>query len=77
MMSLLYHQSIINNFLNEQHITFLSTRTHDAIAERQVKTIKDMIHKRIENSENQHWEDHIGYALLTYNHKKWLIDLQV
>ena len=56
-------------FFNEQHITFLSTRTHAAMAERQIKTIKDMLHKRIENSEDKDWEDHMGYALLTYNHK--------
>ena len=36
-------------FFNEQHIRFLATRTHAAIAERQIKTIKDMLHKRIEN----------------------------
>ena len=69
MMSLLYHQSILNNFFNEQHIRFLSTRTHAAFAERQIKTIKDMLHKRIENSEDKDWEDHTGYALLAYNHK--------
>ena len=56
-------------FFNEQNIRFLSTRTHAAIAERQIKTIKDMLHKRIENSEDNDWEDHIGYVLLTYNHK--------
>ena len=28
-----------------------------------------MIHKRINNSENDQWTDHIGYVLLTYNHK--------
>ena len=28
-----------------------------------------MCHKRIENSEDKDWEDHIGYVLLTYNHK--------
>ena len=68
-MSLLYHQSIPNNFFNEQHIRFLTTRTHAGVAERQIRTIKDMLHKRMENSESQDWEDHIGYALLAYNHK--------
>ena len=28
-----------------------------------------MLHKRIENSEDKDWGDHIGYVLLTYNHK--------
>ena len=28
-----------------------------------------MLHKRMENSEDQDWSDHIGYVLLAYNHK--------
>ena len=51
-------------FFNEQHITFLSTRTHAATAERPIKTIKDMLHKGIENSDNQDWENHIGLSLI-------------
>jgi hypothetical protein len=56
-------------FFKENNITFLITRTHAAFAERQIRTIKDMIHKRMKNSENDQWTDHIGYVLLTYNHK--------
>ena len=68
-------------FSNEQHIRFITTRTHAGVAERQIRTIKDMLHKRMENSEDQdwterkrsptapQWNDHIGYALLAYNHK--------
>ena len=39
------------------------------VAERQVRAIKDMLHKRMENSEDQDWVDHIGYVLLAYSHK--------
>ena len=28
-----------------------------------------MLYKRIDNSEDKDWTDHIGYVLLTYNHK--------
>ena len=28
-----------------------------------------MIRKRMNNAENDQWTDHIGYVLLTYNHK--------
>ena len=56
-------------FVNEQHIRFITTRTHAGVAERQIRTIKDMLHKRMENSEDEDWVDHIGYVLLAYNHK--------
>ena len=70
-------------FFNEQHIRFITTRTHAGVAERQIRTIKDMLHKRMENSDvhgvrharlgytqaGQDWVDHIGYVLLAYNHK--------
>ena len=54
---------------NEQHIRFITTRTHAGVAERQIRTIKDMLHKRMENSDDKDWVDHIGYVLLAYNHK--------
>ena len=56
-------------FFNEQHIRFITTRTHAGVAERQIRTIKDMLHKRMENSEDQDWVDHIGYVLLAYSHQ--------
>ena len=40
-------------FFNEQPIRFIATRTHAGVAERQIRTIKDMLHKRMENSEDQ------------------------
>ena len=51
------------------NITFFKTRTHAAFAERQIRTIKDMIHKRMKVSAGDQWTDHIGYVLLTYTHK--------
>ena len=56
-------------FFKENNITFLITRTHAAFAERQIRTIRDMLHKRMRNSDDKQWSDHIGYVLLTYNHK--------
>ena len=37
--------------------------------ERQIRSIRDMLHKRMKNSDDDQWSDHIGYVLLTYNHK--------
>ena len=56
-------------FFQENNIRFLTTRTHAAFAERQIRTIKDMLRKRLNQSEDDQWTDHIGYVLLTYNHK--------
>ena len=56
-------------FFAEQGIRFLITRSHAGVAERQIRTIKDMLCKRMEHSEDKDWADHIGYVLLTYNHK--------
>ena len=44
-------------------------RTHAAFVERQIRTIKHMLHKRLKNSDNDQWTEHIGYVLLTYNRK--------
>ena len=67
-LSPLYHQRIPNIFGEEQHIRFLTRRTHTAVAERQTRTSKNMLHKGMENSEDQDWTEHIGYVLLAYNH---------
>ena len=56
-------------FFKEKNIRFLTTRTHAGVAERQIRTIKDMLYKRIDNSEDKDWTGHIGYVLLTYIHK--------
>ena len=56
-------------YFMENNIRFLVTRTHAAFAERQIRTVKDMLHKRLEGSDDDQWTDHIGYVLLTYNHK--------
>ena len=69
MMNQVYRLNIQNSFFQENNITFIIARTHAAFAERQIRTVKDMIHKRLKNSEDDQWTDHIGYVLLTYTHK--------
>ena len=54
---------------DENKIQFLITRTHHAFAERQVRTVKDMLRKRMKDSDDQQWTDHIGYVLSAYNYK--------
>ena len=59
----------VQKYFQEQKIKFITTRTHAAVAERQIQTIKGMIYKRLENSENKQWTSVLYPVLLTYNHK--------
>jgi hypothetical protein len=38
-------------YFQENNIKFLVTRTHAAFAERQIRTVKDMLHKRLKQSD--------------------------
>ena len=56
-------------YLNENNIRHLISRTHAAVAERQIRTMKDMIYKRLEHSDEKQWVDQLKYVLFTYNFK--------
>ena len=61
---------IVQQWFKDQHIKHITTRTHAAQAERQIRTFKDMLEKRMENNpDNKPWTDFIYPILLTYNHK--------
>ena len=57
--------------MKENNITHLIAGGHPWFAERAIRTAKDMIYKRVENSkdENPQWTDFIFEVLLTYNNK--------
>ena len=61
----------IQQYLNEKNIRHLITRGHPWFAERAIRTFKDALYKRIDNSEkeNPQWKDYIFEILLTYNNK--------
>ena len=61
----------IQKYLKEQGIKHHITRTHAWFAERGIRTFKDMLYKRVENSKkkNIQWNDLIYEILLTYNNK--------
>ena len=61
----------IQTYLKENNIKHIITRSHAWVAERAVRTIKDMLYKRIDNSksDNPQWTDYIFEILLTYNNK--------
>ena len=59
----------IQKYFKDEGIRHLTTLGHAPVAERQIRTIKDMIYKRIEHTKLNWWE--ILYpVLLTYNNKK-------
>ena len=41
---------IVQQWFNDQNIKHITTRTHAAQAERQIRTLKDMLEKRMENN---------------------------
>ena len=65
------NQSVID-YLKEENIELHRTRGHPAFAERAIRTLKDMLYKRVENDEkkgkeNIQWGDYLHEILLTYN----------
>ena len=58
----------VQKYFDEEKIRHLTTLGHAPVAERQIRTIKDMIYKRIEYTKKEWWE--VLYpVLLTYNKK--------
>ena len=58
----------IQKYFKDETIRHLTTLGHAPVAERQIRTIKDMIYKRIEYAKKEWWE--VLYSvLLTYNKK--------
>ncbi len=61
----------IQKYLKEQNIKHIITRSHAWFVERAIRTIKDMLYKRIDNSkdDNPQWTDFLFEVVLTYNNK--------
>ena len=65
---------LIQKYLKDQDIRHLVTRSHAAVAERTIRTVKAMIDKRLESAkhrenQNKRWVDVLYPVLLTYNQK--------
>ena len=61
----------VQRYFQSENIKHLTTLNHAAFAERAIRTIKDMIYKRVEDNKTE-WFDELFPVLMTYN-KKWLI----
>ena len=63
---------LIKNYLAEEHIRLLMTKAHAGLAERTIRTMKNMIYSRIasaktRDNESKRWIDVLYASLLTYN----------
>ncbi len=61
----------MQTYLKEKNIKHVITRNHAWFAERAIKTFKQALYKRIENSksDNIQWVDFVYEIILTYNNK--------
>ena len=61
----------MNKYFKDNNIKHVITRSHPWFIERAIRTFKDALYKRIENSkeENVQWTNFIYEILLTYNNK--------
>ena len=60
----------VQQYFISQHIQHIVTRGHAPVAERAIRTIKDMLYKRIEKAEpGAQWVEILNNALFTYNYK--------
>ena len=65
---------LIQNYLKDHDIRHIVTRSHAAVAERTIRTVKAMIDKRIESAkkrdnQDNRWVDVLNQVLITYNYK--------
>ena len=58
----------VKKYLQDEGIRLLTTLGHAPVAERQIRSVKSMIYKRIEHT-GQNWWDVLYPVLLTYNNK--------
>jgi hypothetical protein len=65
------NSKLLQDYFKEHNIRHLTTRGHAGVAERAIRTIKEMIYKRLEKHPDSHWYDVkiLANALVTYNFK--------
>ena len=59
----------IQTYFNENKIKHIVSRGHAQVAERAIRTIKDLIYRRIDNSDETQWTAVLPNALTIYNYK--------
>ena len=59
----------VQYYLRSEGIRHIITRGHAPVAERTIRTIKDLLYRRVDGKDNPIWTDHIKAVLNTYNNK--------
>ena len=59
----------LTKYYKENNITHIATRGRAAVAERSIRTFKDMLYKRIGNNKTKQWTEYVFEILLSYNNK--------
>lgn len=67
-----FNSKEIQKYFNDEGIRHLVTRSHAPVAERQIRTFKNMIYKRLEapKNEGKQWFDLLDPVLVTYNRQR-------
>ena len=60
--------NVIQKYFKDEDIRHITTYAHAPVAERQIRTIKSMIYKRIEHTKKE-WFEVLDQVLNTYNNK--------
>ena len=61
--------NLVQRFFKNEDIRHLVTRSHASVAERAIRTFKDLIYRRVEGLANPIWTDFIDSVLNIYNNK--------
>ena len=61
--------NIVKKYLEEKHVKLITTNGHAPVAERQIRTFKNMIYQRLERSDMT-WRELLYTVLLVYNKKQ-------
>ena len=64
-----FNSKVVQQYFKDNNIQSIITRTHAPVAERTIRTLKNMIYKRVEHTK-QKWHDVLSPSLLTYNYKQ-------
>ena len=59
----------IQAYFNTNNIKHIVSRGHAPVAERSIRTIKDLLYRRIDNSGETQWTAVLPHALTVYNYK--------
>jgi hypothetical protein len=59
----------VQEYFREEDIKHIITRSHVPLGERMIRTLKDMIYKRVEGQKDPIWTNHIKTVLNNYNNK--------